>query len=106
MEMEQQKEYGKRELVELLTGVHNDGFLGWLDAAMSADLRVEKEDMQKIAAAVGTYKANRIRNYGEDGAYTRYFSPAFQAIEASVAADDFGAFSKGCQLLLDLIAAD
>ena len=106
MELEPQTEYGKKELVELLTGVEKDGFLGWLDAAMDADLRIEEADMPKINAAVASYKANRIRNYGANGAYTQYFAPAFQTIEAGFAASDFGLFSRGCRHLLDLIAAD
>ena len=105
-EILQPQSYGKREVVELLTGVKNDEFLGYLDISMKAELRIQPEDMPKITEAVMSYKANRIRCYGEEGAYVKYFSPAFQVIEGAMATNDFEKFKDGCELLLDLIAMD
>ena len=106
MDVTTQQTYGKKELVELLTGVKSDAFLGHIDAAMHAELRIQPEEMAKISQAVASYKANRIMCYGDSGEYTRYFSPAFVAIEEGMSTNNLVRFSEGCELLLGLIAQD
>jgi len=101
-----QKEYGKPELVQLLTGVKNEGFMGWLDAATNAELIIEPNDMRKVHGAVMSYKANRMRNYGENGEYTQYFKPAFDLVEQGFATNNFSTFRRGCEELLSKISAD
>lgn len=102
----QEREYGKEDLVRLLTGAKTEGLSDWLDAAMRAELTVAAGDMPAVHRAVMSYKANRVRNYGEEGTYTRYFAPAFDAIDGAFQSRDFPRFRDGCALLLDLIAAD
>ncbi|MCB0354975.1 MAG: hypothetical protein KDD64_15695 [Bdellovibrionales bacterium] len=102
----QTQEVGKPEIVELLTGIKSDSSLDWVVNAINGELRVEPKDMQRIHRAVMSYKENRIRNYGENGEYTRYFAPAFDLIEAGFWKGDFERFCAGCELLLGLIGSD
>ena len=103
---EMQREYSKGELVEILTGANVSGFIGWLEPAMTAPIVIGAEDMARVHRAILSYKANRIRCYGEEGAYTQYFMPAFKIVEAGFAENDFKKFKEGCELLLNLISND
>jgi hypothetical protein len=106
MQTESAREYGKSDLVELLTGVINKDPLGWHDSAISCPMVICETDMPKVYQAVKSYWNNRIRNYGENGNYTLYFLPAFKMIEKGFNENNFRKFSEGCELLLNLIAKD
>lgn len=99
-------EYGKSELVELLTGVKSQDPLGWVSIACESPLKISSIDVPKIHAAVLSFESNRIRNYGENGAYTLYFKPAIQTIKQGFEQHDFEKFRSGCEHLLSLISAD
>lgn len=101
-----EREYGKKELVALITGVDNPGFIGHVDTAYSEPVAINKEDMPKVYHAMMSYKANRIRCYGENGAYTQYFMPAFDMVEQAYRESNFDQFKLALEHFLELVAKD
>jgi hypothetical protein len=101
-----QQEYGKRELVELITGVKCNSCLEWVPAAQDGQVNITSEDMRKVFNAVMSFKQNRIRAYGLDGTSTQYYMRDFNAFEAAWRRDDFQAFKKACEGLLSSIGWD
>jgi hypothetical protein len=106
MGAEFQKEYSKGELVELISGVACNKGLDWIDVAQKQQVTIEESDMREIFNAVMSYKENRLRNYGPNGEYTKYFMPDFIAIEKAFRSGDLTAFRQACAGLLRSIGWD
>jgi hypothetical protein len=62
--------------------------------------------MRKVYNAVMSYKENRVRHYGPEGEYTKYYMPDFNAVEAAFKKNDFEAFREACAGLLSSISWD
>lgn len=101
-----QKEYGKGDLVQLITGVQCTEGLEWVTVAQGGQVNINREDMRKVYGAVMSFRESRIRAHGLDGESTQYYMRDFDAFEAAWKSDNFDEFERACADLLSSIGWD